>query len=362
MADHCRQVAPSRVSPGSPAGRWMSASAPATGYPSALPTRWEQPEVHRVEGSDALEVNWSRAAGSARPTSSCGAVGRGEVVRHGGGIRPRGVRSGADRRSACGGWAAGRNRDLGQWLPADRSSVGIARTIGDRIGALQGYPIDSTFTRSISPGVSRPSRARCGRWRAAVACRDVRSIGVSSFSACQMCRAAAAALRVEGVEPAANQVQSNLLHRNIERNGVLGTARKLGVALIWTIGGRWCASWTGRELPASRHPDLLATANQMWAFVPGVVVLTSPPSSQRSTASCLNHRIHRIPARAVWTPLTRSTASIPTWLDGTGPRKAAEPQCPPPLSTPTSPPWNATDTSSWTTCSPKPSARTSGRP
>ena len=41
-----------------------------------------------------------------------------------------------------------------------------------------------------------------------------------------------AALAEHGIPLASNQVQINLLHRRIERNGVLETARRLGVTLI----------------------------------------------------------------------------------------------------------------------------------
>jgi aryl-alcohol dehydrogenase-like predicted oxidoreductase len=59
----------------------------------------------------------------------------------------------------------------------------------------------------------------------------IRAVGVSNFTAKQM-EMAHAALAEHGIPLATNQVQINLLHRKIERNGVLDTARRLGVTLI----------------------------------------------------------------------------------------------------------------------------------
>ena len=57
------------------------------------------------------------------------------------------------------------------------------------------------------------------------------AVGVSNFSARQM-KIAHATLAEQGLSLATNQIQINLLHRKIETNGVLDTARRLGVTLI----------------------------------------------------------------------------------------------------------------------------------
>ncbi|WP_347404105.1 aldo/keto reductase [Nodosilinea sp. P-1105] len=57
------------------------------------------------------------------------------------------------------------------------------------------------------------------------------AIGVSNYSAQQM-REAHGYLAAQGVPLAVNQVQYSLLHRNIETNGVLETARQLGVTIL----------------------------------------------------------------------------------------------------------------------------------
>lgn len=59
----------------------------------------------------------------------------------------------------------------------------------------------------------------------------IRAVGVSNFSAGQM-RRAHAALKERGIVLASNQVRFNLWDRSIETNGVLDTARELGVSII----------------------------------------------------------------------------------------------------------------------------------
>jgi aryl-alcohol dehydrogenase-like predicted oxidoreductase len=64
-----------------------------------------------------------------------------------------------------------------------------------------------------------------------VEARKIRSVGISNFNAEQM-RRAHAALKACGVPLAVNQVQYNLLHRNIETNGVLEMAKELGITIV----------------------------------------------------------------------------------------------------------------------------------
>jgi aryl-alcohol dehydrogenase-like predicted oxidoreductase len=58
----------------------------------------------------------------------------------------------------------------------------------------------------------------------------IRSVGVSNFSPARM-RRAHAALAKRGLSLACNQVRYNLLDRRIETNGVLDTAKELGVMI-----------------------------------------------------------------------------------------------------------------------------------
>ncbi len=59
----------------------------------------------------------------------------------------------------------------------------------------------------------------------------IQAIGVSNYSEAQM-REAHGYLAERGVPLAVNQVQYSLLHRNIERNGVLAAAKALGITLL----------------------------------------------------------------------------------------------------------------------------------
>jgi len=59
----------------------------------------------------------------------------------------------------------------------------------------------------------------------------IKSIGVSNYSAKQM-REASEMLSRRGIRLAVNQVQYSLLARKIEENGVLDTAKELGIAIL----------------------------------------------------------------------------------------------------------------------------------
>jgi len=58
----------------------------------------------------------------------------------------------------------------------------------------------------------------------------IRSVGVSNFNPTRM-RRAQAALAKRGLPLAVNQMHYSLLHREIETNGVLETAKELGVSI-----------------------------------------------------------------------------------------------------------------------------------
>jgi aryl-alcohol dehydrogenase-like predicted oxidoreductase len=117
-----------------------------------------------------------------------------------------------------------------KWAPMLRTASNIGRTVERRLGSLQGYPIDLHQIHmpygSFSP-ISAQLR-QMGRLRDN---GRIRAVGVSNFSASQLTRAAEQ-LQALGVTLASNQVQISLLHRDIEDNGVLDAARRLGVTLI----------------------------------------------------------------------------------------------------------------------------------
>jgi aryl-alcohol dehydrogenase-like predicted oxidoreductase len=117
-----------------------------------------------------------------------------------------------------------------KWMPFGRAARSIGRTIGTRLEALQGYPIDLHQIHMPFGGYSSLG-AQVEAMAKLVSEGKIASVGVSNFSARQM-EKASAVLESQGLRLASNQVQVNLLHRKIKSNGVLDVARKLGVTLI----------------------------------------------------------------------------------------------------------------------------------
>jgi aryl-alcohol dehydrogenase-like predicted oxidoreductase len=117
-----------------------------------------------------------------------------------------------------------------KWRPVGRTAKSIGGTVGDRISALDPFPIDLHQIHFGFGGLSsiREQVEAMGRL---VQAGKIRGVGVSNFTAKQMATAHSV-LADHGIPLASNQVQINLLARGIERNGILDTARRLGVTLI----------------------------------------------------------------------------------------------------------------------------------
>lgn len=116
-----------------------------------------------------------------------------------------------------------------KWWPIMRTASSIPRTIDERLRRLKGWPIDLyqvhqpfSFSSATAEMNEMAKLAKAGR---------IRHIGVSNFSADKM-READKALRAQGLRLTSNQVKYNLLDRRIERNGILETAKELGIAII----------------------------------------------------------------------------------------------------------------------------------
>ena len=116
-----------------------------------------------------------------------------------------------------------------KWNPLLRTARNIPRTINNRIRYLDGYSIDLYMVHNPY-GFSSPE-AEMDAMADLVEDGKIRSVGVSNFNPGRM-RRAHAALAKRGLPLAANQVQYSLLHRDIERNGVLETAKELGVTIV----------------------------------------------------------------------------------------------------------------------------------
>ena len=116
-----------------------------------------------------------------------------------------------------------------KWFPLFRRSRSIETTIGTRLACLSPYPIDLYQIHQPISLSSIPSQMKA--MARILRAGKIRAVGVSNFSAQKM-EQAHAALASEGIVLASNQVRFNLLDRRIESNGILESAKKLGVTII----------------------------------------------------------------------------------------------------------------------------------
>jgi len=116
-----------------------------------------------------------------------------------------------------------------KWFPIFRTAKSIYRTIDDRLHYLDGYTIDLYMVHQPW-GFSSPE-AEMNAMADLVEDGKIRSVGVSNFNADQM-RRAHDALAKRGLPLAVNQVQHSLLNRKIETNGILDTAKELGITIV----------------------------------------------------------------------------------------------------------------------------------
>lgn len=116
-----------------------------------------------------------------------------------------------------------------KWWPLWRTARNIPKTIYERLAALQGYRID--LYQIHQPLSFSSVSSEMAAMADLVAAGHIRSVGVSNFSAKAM-RQAHDALAQRGIPLASNQVQYHLLDRRIETNGILDTAKELGITII----------------------------------------------------------------------------------------------------------------------------------
>jgi len=116
-----------------------------------------------------------------------------------------------------------------KWFPIFRTASNIPKTINDRIHHLDGFSIDLYMIHNPW-GFSSPE-AEMDAMAKLVEAGVIRHVGVSNFNAEQM-RRAHARLAECGLPLAVNQVEFSLLNRKIETNGILETAKDLGVAIV----------------------------------------------------------------------------------------------------------------------------------
>lgn len=116
-----------------------------------------------------------------------------------------------------------------KWWPAPRWAGNIKRTFGNRQKNLAGYTID--LHQVHWPISFSPPEVQMDALADLVEQGKIRAVGVSNFGP-EYTRRAHAALERRGLGLASNQVHFNLLDRSIETNGLLDTAKELGISII----------------------------------------------------------------------------------------------------------------------------------
>jgi aryl-alcohol dehydrogenase-like predicted oxidoreductase len=116
-----------------------------------------------------------------------------------------------------------------KWWPMFRTARNIPKTIGERLRFLDGFSIGNYMVHQ--PFSFSSPEAEMEEMAKLVEVGKIRSVGVSNFNPSQM-RRAHRQLQKHGLPLAVNQVRYSLLDRAIERNGVLETAKELGVTII----------------------------------------------------------------------------------------------------------------------------------
>jgi aryl-alcohol dehydrogenase-like predicted oxidoreductase len=116
-----------------------------------------------------------------------------------------------------------------KWWPMFRTARNIPRSIGKRQRFLSPYPIG--LYQVHQPISFSSPEDEMDAMADLVEDGKIRAVGVSNYDAVRM-RRAHEALKMRGLALASNQVQYNLIHREIETNGVLETAKELGITII----------------------------------------------------------------------------------------------------------------------------------
>lgn len=116
-----------------------------------------------------------------------------------------------------------------KWWPLFRTARNIPVTITDRLRYLDGFSIDLYMVHQ--PFSLSTHDKEMDAMADLVEAGKIRSVGVSNFDAKQM-RLAHETLQKRGLTLAVNQVKYSLADRHIERDGILETAKELGVTII----------------------------------------------------------------------------------------------------------------------------------
>jgi aryl-alcohol dehydrogenase-like predicted oxidoreductase len=116
-----------------------------------------------------------------------------------------------------------------KWWPMFRTASNITRTIDMRLACLSPFPID--LYQVHQPYGFSSEVKEMEAMAKLVQAKKIRHVGVSNFSAAKM-RSAWETLQKSEINLLTNQVQYSLLNRKIESNGVMNTAKELGITII----------------------------------------------------------------------------------------------------------------------------------
>jgi len=116
-----------------------------------------------------------------------------------------------------------------KWFPILKTARNIPKTIDDRLRYLDGYSIDVYLVHQPW-GFSSPE-AEMDEMADLVEAGKIRSVGISNFGANRM-RRAHAELKKRRLPLVVNQMEYSLLDRSLETNGVLETAKELGITIV----------------------------------------------------------------------------------------------------------------------------------
>jgi aryl-alcohol dehydrogenase-like predicted oxidoreductase len=116
-----------------------------------------------------------------------------------------------------------------KWWPFFRTAHNIKLNAQNHIQFLDGYRI-GLYIVHMPTSLSSPE-AEMNAMADLVESGKIQSVGVSNFNAKRM-RRAYYALKARGIPLAANEVGYSLAYRGIETNGILETAKELGITII----------------------------------------------------------------------------------------------------------------------------------
>ena len=116
-----------------------------------------------------------------------------------------------------------------KWMPLLRTAGNIHKTIADRLRYLDGYTISNYMIHQ--PWSFSTPEAEMDAMADLVEAGKIKSVGVSNFDPERM-RRAHAALAKRGLPLVLNQMRYSLIHREIEADGTLETAKELGITIV----------------------------------------------------------------------------------------------------------------------------------